>query len=76
MEWEAKQKNDTTLPAPQVGLGTVKACLRGHDDGVSRVDDGVKNTSLQFSKRERTALSECVTFSDFAGVECEIISET
>ena len=38
--------NDTTRPVTQVGLRTVKAGLRGHDDGVSRVDEGVETSTF------------------------------
>ena len=59
--------NGTTWPATQVGPRTVKAGLGGHDDGASGVDDGVETTSIPLSKRGRSALSDCPTFSDFCG---------
>ena len=43
--------NDTTRPASQVGLRTVKAGLGGHDDGASGVDEGVETASVLLSKR-------------------------
>ena len=59
--------NDTTWPATQVGPRTDEACLGGHDDGASGVDDGVENASLPLSKRGRLAMSDCPTFSVFCG---------
>ena len=77
MEWEAKPKrNATTLPAIQVGLETVKAGLRDHDDGVSGVDEGVKNWSIWFWKLVRTVLSDCASFSRFMGLLNEIAYDT
>ena len=50
--------SDTTRSAMQVGLRTVKACLGGHDDGVSGVDEVVENTSILLRKPGRLAVSE------------------
>ena len=40
------------------GRMRVEGCLRGHDDGVSRVDEGVENTSIRLRKPGRLAVSE------------------
>ena len=57
---------DMIRPATQVGPMTVEAGLGGHDDGDSRVDDGVETASFLFRKRGRLALPEAGTFSRFA----------
>ena len=49
---------DTTWLATQVGLRPVKACLGGHEEDVSGVDEGVKKASTPLWKRGRIALSE------------------
>ena len=43
---------DGIRPATQVGPRRVEACLGGHDDGDSRVDEGVEKTSILFRKRD------------------------
>ena len=40
------------------GSRWVEAGLRGHDDGVSMVDEGVENTSIRLRKPGRLAVSE------------------
>ena len=42
---------DGIRPATQVGRMGVERCLRDHDDGVSRVDEGVVNTSIRLRKQ-------------------------
>ena len=69
-------ENDTTWSATQVGLRLVKSGLGGHEDGVGGVDDGVENSSPPLWKRGRLAWSVGVTFSDFRGVDNEILSES
>ena len=69
-----KAKSDTTLPATQDCLRTVKAGLGGHDAGVFWVDEGVETTSLPLQKRGRTAVSDCAAFSDFGGSVDENVS--
>ena len=69
-------KIDMTWSATQVGLRPVESGLGGHEEGVRGVDDGVKNASLPLRKRVRTTMSECATFSDFRGVDNEILSES
>ena len=44
---------DGVRPATQVGRRRVEGCLRGHDDGVSRVDEGVENASIRLRKPGR-----------------------
>ena len=56
-------------PATQQPLRSDKACLGGHDAGVSGIEEGVENTSLPITKRGRLRLSDCPTFSGFVGVE-------
>ena len=70
-----KAKSDTTWPATQVGLRPVESGLGGHDAGVFRVEEGGETTSLPLQKRGRTAVSECVAFSDFWGSIDENVSE-
>ena len=70
-----KSKTDTTRPATEVGRRPVEAGLGGNDAGVSLVDAGVGNASFPLLKMERKKESECVTFSDFRGVDNEIIAE-
>ena len=70
-----RAKTDTTRSATEVGPRPVEAGLGGHDAGVSWVDDGVGNASFPLLKRAWTAVSECVTFSDFRDVDNEIIGE-
>ena len=69
-------KIDMTWSATQVGLRPVESGLGGHEDGVRGVDDGVENTSPPLRKRVRMTMSECATFSDFRGVDNEILSES
>ena len=57
---------DGIRPATHVGPRGVEAGLGGHDDGDSRVDDGVETTSFLFRKRGRLAKPEFGTFSRFA----------
>ena len=64
-----QMKIDTTWPATQVGPRPVKSGQRGHDAGVSGVDDGVKNSSILLWKRGRTAQSVHASFSDFRVVD-------
>ena len=61
--------------ATQVLRRPVKAGLGGHDDGVWGVDEGVENTPLPLRKRGRLALSVCAIFSEFPGIDHEIVSE-
>ena len=49
---------DGIQPATQVGRRGAEGCLRGHDDGVSRVDEGVENRSIRLRKPGRLAVSE------------------
>ena len=42
---DSKRQKCTTLPATQVSLRPVKSGLRGHEAGVSGVDEGIENTS-------------------------------
>ena len=44
---------DGIRPASQVGPRRVEACLGGHDDGDSKVDEGVEDASILFRKRGR-----------------------
>ena len=67
--------NGTTGPATQVCPRPVGAGLGGHDDGASGVDEGVESSSLLLSKRGRSALSDCPTFSDFCGQVNDFQSE-
>ena len=60
---------DTTWSATQVGRRTVESGLGGHDDGVSRVDDGAENASILFRKPGRSAASELGTFSRFNTIQ-------
>ena len=48
---EFLNENDTTWPATQICQRPVESGLRGHEEGVSGVDDGVENTPLPFRKR-------------------------
>ena len=57
---------DRIRPATHVGPRRVDGCLRGHDDGDLRVDDGVEAASFLFRKRGQLALPELGTFSRFA----------
>ena len=43
---------ETTRPATQVCRRGVDGCLRGHDDGVSRVDEGAKTHRFNFESRD------------------------
>ena len=45
---EFLNENDTTWPATQIYPRPVESGLRGHEEGVSGVDDGVENTPLPF----------------------------
>ena len=64
-------KNHTTRPATQVGPRPVKAGLRGHEEGVSGVDEGVGKASPPLRKRGRTTRPVCASFSDFCGGDRE-----
>ena len=44
-----------TRSATQVGLRRVESCLGGHEEGVFRVDEGVKKTSLPLRKGDEWA---------------------
>ena len=46
-------------------LRRVESDLRGHEEGVWGVDEGVENISLPVWKRGRTTWSVCAIFSDF-----------
>ena len=72
---DSKRQNDTTWSATQVGLRPVKSGLRGHEAGVSGVDEGDEKASVSLWKRGRIAKSERVTFSDFSGVAYEVVSD-
>ena len=67
--------NDTTWMATQVGLRPDKACLGGHDAGVSGVDEGVKKASIPLLKQGGMPLSETSTFSGFVPPPKDIFSE-
>ena len=49
---------DRIRPATHVGRRRVEGCLGGHDDGDSRVDEGVEDASIRFRKPRRQAESE------------------
>ena len=70
-----RTKIDTTWSATQVCPRPVEAGLGGHEDGVIRVDEGVKNSSLPLRKHGRNAMAECPTFSGFTGVENDYVGE-
>ena len=70
-----RTKIATTWAATQVGPRPVESGLGGHEEGVFRVDEGVKKTSLPLRKRGRVGLSECVTISGFTRVENDPDSE-
>ena len=70
-----RTKRDTTWSATQVGPRRVESGLRGHDEGVFGVDDGVKNSSPLLWKWGRTAWSDCPTFSGFRGVDNDSLGE-
>ena len=70
-----KAKNDATWSATQVGLRPLESGLGGHDAGVFWVEEGVETTRLPLLKRGRTAVSECVAFSDIRGSMDENVSE-
>ena len=63
------------LPATQAGLRPVGSCLRGAEEGVCGVDEGVEKASLSLSKRGRMTMSEGATFSGFTGVEKDSVGE-
>ena len=50
-----------------LGLRGAEGCLRGNDDVVCAVDEGVESAPLPLCKRGRLAMSDCPTFSDFCG---------
>ena len=60
-------------PATQVGLRPFESGLGGHEKGVWGVDEGVENASHPLWERVRTALSGRTTFSDFVGVDYEMV---
>ena len=45
---EFLNENDTTWSATQICQRPVESGLRGHEEGVWGVDDGVENTPLPF----------------------------
>ena len=69
-------KTDMTWSATQVGLRPVESGLGGHGEGVRGVDGGVENSSITLWKRVLMTRSECATFSDFRGVDNEILRES
>ena len=60
-------ERDTTYSATQVGPRPVESGLGRHKVGVFGVDGGVKTTSHPLWKRVGTAMSQCGTFSCYAG---------
>ena len=73
--WDDIQaKNGPTWTTTEVGLRPVESGLGGHEEGVIRVDAGVKNSSLLLWKWGRTAGSEGATLRCFTGVENDGIS--
>ena len=73
--WDTHAKNQLTRPATEVCRRPFESGLGGHEDGVIGVEEWVENTSLPLWKRGRTALSECVIFSGFTGVEKDSVGE-
>ena len=52
-------------------LRRVESGLGGHEEGVFRVEEWVKNASLPLRKRGRTAITVYAPFSDFEGASNE-----
>ena len=63
-----------TMSATQVCLRRVESCLEGHEAGVFGVDEGSR-THRSDVKWGRVAVSECPTFSDFMGVDNDVVGE-
>ena len=67
--------SSTTRPETEPGPRPVKVGLGDQESGVSGVDEAAQNTSLPLSKRVRSAVSECATFSDFGRADNEDVSD-
>ena len=65
---------DTTWPATQVGLRTVKSGLGGHDDGASGDDEGSKSNRYRYRNGDE-GVSDSATFSGFVGADNHFVSE-
>ena len=74
-KWFPKPFSATTRPETEEGPRPIKAGLGDQESDVSGGRRGVKKASLPSSKRGRSAVSECPTFSDFCGADNEDVSQ-